>query len=65
MNDHPKLGAIPDAQIQLGSISRTTLYELAKRGDIAIVNIGRRAFVTRASLDQYVERLSAAPRSAD
>jgi len=58
MNDNPKLDSIPDTQKLLGGISRTTLYELAKRGDLAVVRIGRRAFVTRASIDQYVERLS-------
>lgn len=58
MNETPKLDSIPDAQAYLGGISRTTLYELAKRGDLAVVNIGRRAFVTRASLDHYVDRLS-------
>jgi len=58
MNDDPKLDSIPDAQAYLGGISRTTLYELAKRRDLKVVRIGRRAFVTRASLDEYVERLS-------
>jgi excisionase family DNA binding protein len=59
MNEHPKLYPIPEAQEYLGGISRTTLHELAKRGEVAVVNIGRRAFITRASLDEYVERISA------
>ncbi|WP_426325691.1 helix-turn-helix domain-containing protein [Microbacterium sp. E-13] len=58
MNDIRKLDPIPDAQAYLGGISRTTLYELAKRGDVLLVNIGRRAFITRDSMDSYVASLT-------
>jgi hypothetical protein len=47
-------------QAELGDTSRTTVYELIKRGDLVKVNIGRRSFVTSKSLAAYVERLSAA-----
>ena len=60
MNELRKLDPIPDAQEYLGGISRTTLYELAKKGEVTLVNIGRRAFITRASMDAYIESLVAA-----
>ena len=49
---------IPGSCQTLGGISRTTLYELIERDELVRVNIGRRAFITRASLDAYVDRLS-------
>ncbi|MBN7304335.1 helix-turn-helix domain-containing protein [Mycobacteroides abscessus subsp. bolletii] len=49
---------IDEALSQLGGIGRTTLYELAKRGDLTKVHIGRRGFITTASLMAYVERLA-------
>lgn len=58
MNELRKLDSIPDAQAYLGGISRTTLYELAKRRDVQLVNIGRRAFITRESMDAYVAQLT-------
>ncbi len=54
-----KLVPIPGAQAALGGIGRTTIYELAKRGDIDLVNIGRRSFITVASLNEYIDGLSA------
>ena len=42
----------------LGSIGRTTLYEKVNAGDLDKVNIGRRGFITAASLLAYVDRLS-------
>lgn len=43
----------------LGGLGRTTLYELIKRGELTQVHIGRRGFITAASLERYVERLGA------
>ena len=57
------LADVPEAQSYLGGISRTQLYELRSAGLIQFVKIGRRAFVTRTSLDQYVERISAAAQT--
>lgn len=53
-----KLDSIPDAQAYLGGIGRTTLYELMKTQELRAVRIGRRSFITRDSLDKYVERLA-------
>jgi excisionase family DNA binding protein len=39
-------------------VGRTTVYNLAARGDLRTVHIGRRALVTDESLRAYVERLT-------
>ena len=53
-----KIDPIEAAQEYLGGVSRTTIYALIEAGEIQRVNIGRRAFVTRESMDRYVERLA-------
>ncbi|QSN55084.1 Helix-turn-helix domain [Mycobacteroides abscessus subsp. abscessus] len=52
--------SIPDAQVSLGGIGRTMIYQLIQRGEIAKVNVGRRGFITRKSLDAYIDRLTVA-----
>lgn len=52
--------SIPDAQVSLGGVSRTMIYQLIQRGEIVKVNVGRRGFITRKSLDAYIDRLTAA-----
>ena len=47
-----------EARYALGSLGRTTLYELIERGELERVHIGRRGFVTAKSLASYVDRLS-------
>lgn len=49
---------ILDACTGLG-VGRSTFYELAARGDVQIVRIGRRALVPVSSIESYVERLRA------
>lgn len=39
-------------------ISRALLYKRIKAGEIAAQKDGRRAFITAAELNRYVERLS-------
>ena len=39
------------------SVGRTTIYGLIERGELKTVKIGRRALVTRESLEAYVARL--------
>lgn len=51
---------VPDTCTQLGGVSRTTIYELVKQGELVKVNIGRRGFITAESLAAYVDRLSEA-----
>jgi hypothetical protein len=58
--DAPLLVPVPEARAMLGGIGHTTIYELFKSRALVRVNIGRRAFVTRESLDAYVDRLTEA-----
>ncbi|TAM68292.1 helix-turn-helix domain-containing protein [Mycobacterium sp.] len=62
------IGMTPDegARFALGGVSRPTIYSLVKRGELCHVNVGRRGFITAASIDAYIERLTAkrAPVSA-
>jgi len=55
---------IPAAAAALG-VGRSMLYELAARGDLEIVRVGRRALVPVASLDAFVTRLRENNDSAD
>jgi excisionase family DNA binding protein len=52
----PLLIPIPDSCAMLGGITRPTLYDLINGGEIDRVKIGKRAFITAASIDAYVER---------
>ena len=49
--------SIPDAGRYLGGISRAQVYKLIDAGQLTRVKIGRRAMITRASCDQYLESL--------
>ncbi len=51
---------IPDAQSQLGGVSRPTVYRLVNEGQLTKVNIGKRGFITAKSLAAYVDRLTEA-----
>jgi excisionase family DNA binding protein len=51
---------VPSACVQLGGVSRTTIYELVKQRELVKVNIGRRGFITAESLEAYVNRLQEA-----
>ncbi len=48
------------AQAALGGIGLTLLYKLIDSGSIKRVKIGRRAFITQASIDAFVASLTAA-----
>jgi hypothetical protein len=50
--------------VVLGGISRTTLWELVKAGELTKVKIGTRGFITAKSLAAYVDRLTEAATSA-
>ena len=49
-----------DAMEALGGIGRSTLWRLVRDGHLIRVNIGRRGFITAASITAYVEELSEA-----
>jgi hypothetical protein len=53
------LVSIPDA-INMFEISHSMLYKLIRQGELKRAHIGRRAFITRASIDAYVARLTEA-----
>jgi excisionase family DNA binding protein len=57
---HDRLLSLPQAQAALGGIGLTMLYKLIDTGSIERVKIGRRAFIKQASIDTFIERLTAA-----
>lgn len=54
----PKLVDIYETRRQL-SIGRTGVYQLIDAGELTRVKIGSRALITQASIDQYIDRLTA------
>jgi hypothetical protein len=50
----------PETSQLLGGLGLTKIYELANCGELTKINVGRRSFITRKSIDAYVDRLSAA-----
>jgi excisionase family DNA binding protein len=52
--------SLPQAQAVLGGIGLTMLYKLIDSGSIRRVKIGRRAFITQASVDAFVASLTPA-----
>jgi excisionase family DNA binding protein len=56
----PELLSIPAAMERLGNVSRGTVYNLIAEGRLQRVNLGRRAFITGASLDALLKELVAA-----
>lgn len=51
-----RLYSLDEAMEYLGGITKPTLYELINQENVQRVKIGRRSFITRESLDQYIER---------
>jgi len=47
---------IPEVAQRLG-VGRTTVYELAARGELELVHIGRAARIPTTALDAFVARL--------
>jgi hypothetical protein len=58
--DDRLLVPFPEARQLLGGLGNTKTYELVNEGELVKVNIGRRGFITRKSIEAYVDRLSAA-----
>lgn len=56
----PELNPIPQTQERLGGVSRQTVYNLIAEGRLVRVNLGRRAFITGASIDALLEELVSA-----
>lgn len=48
------LYTIEEAREQLGGISRNTIYDLLRNGELASVQIGRRRFISAAALEAFI-----------
>ena len=55
-----KLNPVPVAREVLGGIGHTKFYDLVQRGDLRLVKIGRRSFVTDDEIERYIDSLGAA-----
>ena len=55
-----RLLSLPEAQEALGGIGLTMLYKLIDSGSVRRVKIGRRAFISQASVDAFISSLMAA-----
>ena len=62
-----RLYDLGEAQVLLGGIGRTKLFEELSAGRLKAVHIGRRRLVSQADIDDYVEllRLEAAEAQDD
>ena len=49
---------VRDARSCLGNISHSRFYELIRDGQIRIVKIGRRTYITAAELARFVDSLT-------
>lgn len=59
-DDRQLLVAVTDVGPKyLGGLGLTKIYELINDGQLVKCNIGRRGFVTRKSIETYVNRLAA------
>lgn len=57
MQDDSILFSIQQTRERPGGISRSTLYNLLSRGELRLVKIGRRSFITSESLQDFVRTL--------
>ncbi|GHH16061.1 hypothetical protein GCM10008023_19640 [Sphingomonas glacialis] len=54
--DEPFL-SIPQAQAELGGISRANAYNLINRGDLELVKLGRKSLITGRSINRLKNKL--------
>ena len=52
------LHTIPEARARLGNIGHSKFYQIVGSGQLKLVKIGRRSFVTSDELERYVNALS-------
>jgi excisionase family DNA binding protein len=52
----PTLYSIQEARRLLGGISRNTIYQLLRTGQLASVVIGCRRFISRAAIDELIAK---------
>jgi len=51
-------------RLELGGIHYTTLWRIAKRGEIQITRIGGRIFFSRKAIAEYLERVTFPKKAA-
>jgi len=54
--DQPELYSIQEARKLLGGISRNTIYQLLRSGELASVIIGCRRFISAAAITELITR---------
>lgn len=54
----PEIYPIPLAQARLGGISRQKVYDLIDQQLLERVHLGRRAFITRASIENLLTSIT-------
>jgi hypothetical protein len=57
-HERPRLVSIPGTREQI-PVARSSLYKIIDTGELKRVRVGGRVFVTQASIDSYIQRLSA------
>jgi excisionase family DNA binding protein len=50
------INSIPQSQERLGGLSRSTIYELIYQGELEVLKIGRRTFITEESLKNFIQQ---------
>ncbi len=57
------LYSVPKARAVLGNIGHSKFYQIVASGQLKLVKIGRRSFVTPDELRRYVDSLSDKPEA--
>ena len=52
------LHPIPEARARLGNIGHSKFYQVVASGQLKLVKIGRRSFVTSDELERFINALS-------
>jgi hypothetical protein len=48
--------SIDRTRMKLGDCSRSYIYELVARGDLELINVGRKALITSPSITRLIQR---------
>jgi excisionase family DNA binding protein len=54
---HTPIAVTVSDAVTVSGLSRTTIYEALKRGDLSAMKAGRRTLIRFADLEAYMERL--------
>src|SRR6188472_4321545 len=64
-NQTVTLHSVPEAQVRLGGLGKTTLYDLVAKGELETVKIGRRTFIPSDSVQAFIDRRRVASDGAE